>query len=128
MTGEEGRQPLGHAAGILHLQQVPGIGKDEGLGVGEPREQQFLSLSPDAIQFLTPRPDDGKDWLDDATRVVPGERPLLEGGQFLAEERVRIGHVLVEGSRSARSSTARYRGPQTPRKKVSMAPALSPAR
>ena len=51
------------------------------------------------IQLLTLRPYDRKDRLGDATRVLPRERPLLQGGQFLAEEGVRVGHVLVEGTR-----------------------------
>ena len=65
MTGEESNQTLGHPAGILHLQQVGRGGKDEGLDAGQPREQQFLSLLPDAIQLLTLCPDDRKDRLFD---------------------------------------------------------------
>src|SRR5262245_23294739 len=96
VTSKKGRQTLRHAAGMLHLQQVRRGGKDEGLDVGQPREQQFLSLPPDGIQLLTPRPYDSKDRLGDATRVLPRERPLLQGGQFLTEEGVRVSHVLIE--------------------------------
>ena len=99
MTGEEGRQPLSHATGILHLQQVRRVGKDEGRDIGQPREQQFLSLPPDAVQLLTLRPDDRQDRLGDAPRVLPCERSLLQGRQFLAEEGVCVGHVLIEGAR-----------------------------
>jgi hypothetical protein len=99
VTGEKGRQPFSHPAGILHLQQVRRVGQDEGLDVGQPRQQQCLSLLPDAIQLLTLRSYHREDRLGDAPRVLPCERPPLQGGQFLAEEGVRVGHVLVEGTR-----------------------------
>ncbi len=43
------------------------------------------------------RPQDGEHWLLDAVRVVFGERPLLDGGYFLGEERVGVGDCLLEG-------------------------------
>jgi hypothetical protein len=39
MASEESSQALGHAAGILDLQQVGRPGKDERLDVGQPREK-----------------------------------------------------------------------------------------
>jgi hypothetical protein len=40
----------------------------------------------------------GERWLLDAAGVVFGERPLVEGGHFLGEERVGVGECLCEGA------------------------------
>jgi hypothetical protein len=88
---------------LYHADSAPAAGasrwKDEGLNVGQPREQQFLSLHPNAIQLLTLRPDDRKGRLGDSTRVLPRQRLLLQGGQLLAEEGVGVGDLMVEGAR-----------------------------
>lgn len=41
---------------------------------------------------------DGERWLLDAAGVVFSERPLVEGGHFLGEERVGVGECLCEGA------------------------------
>lgn len=66
----------------------------KGLDVGQPREQEFLSLLPDAIHLLTLRSYYRENRLSDVLCVLPGERSLLQGGEFLAEEGVRVSHVL----------------------------------
>ena len=68
VTVEEGGQSLGHAVGILHLQQVCRTGKDEGLDVLQPGNQEFLSLAPDGVEIGAPRSDNRKDRLGDAAR------------------------------------------------------------
>jgi hypothetical protein len=73
VTGEKGCEVFGHASGILHLQQVRRVGQDEVFDVGQPRQQKLLSLGPDATQLLTLRPNNRKDRLDDATRILPAK-------------------------------------------------------
>src|SRR5947207_13792391 len=70
-------------------------GQVEWLGVGQPVQQLLL---PFREHGGAGRSQDGEYWLLDAVRVVFGERPLLEGGYFLGEERVGVGDCLLEGS------------------------------
>ena len=43
----------------------------------------------------------GERGLRDAACVLLGERPLLQGGQLLGEERIRVGDGLLEGPRES---------------------------
>jgi hypothetical protein len=96
--------------------------------LGNQGEEQFVSLAPDRIQLLALGPHDREDRLGDAARMLARERPLLQGRQLLAEERVRVGHVLVEGpweDAIEHGTVARSAGP--PQKGIDR-PGLSPAR
>ena len=95
MPSEEGRECLGQTAWILHLEQVSRLGELEGLDVRQPREQEVASLAEDGVAVLA---EDGERGLGDASRFLAPERPLHHRGQFLAEERVRVRHGLVEGT------------------------------
>src|SRR5581483_5051673 len=74
MAAKKSRETCRHSLRILHLQQVRRLGQDEGLDIGQPREQQFLPLAPNITQLQTPGPDHREGRLDDATRVLLGER------------------------------------------------------
>src|SRR5262245_29174982 len=76
MTSEESRQAGRHRAWILHMQQVCRVGESESLDLRQPGEQKFLSLAPDRRDLRTLSSQDGEDWLFDADRVLPRERPL----------------------------------------------------
>src|SRR2546422_10604503 len=71
MTSKEASQPLSHAAGILNLQQVRCVRNNERFDIGEPLQQQFVSLAPNRIELQTPRPYGGQHRLNDTTGVVP---------------------------------------------------------
>jgi hypothetical protein len=70
VTREESSQSLRHAAGILHVQQVRRIGKDERLDVREPCEQEFPSFAED---LTAERSQDREHRLGDAPRLVLGK-------------------------------------------------------
>ena len=73
--------------------------------------------------------DHGERRLRDAARILAREPPLLDGGQFLAEERVGIRHAAIEGAGQRPIERRAVRGrPTTMRMKPSTAPALSPLR
>ena len=85
----------GHGGGVLRVQEVGEARQVEWLGVG-------VASPAAALPFREHRgagcPQDGERWLLDAVRVVFGERPLLDGGYFLGEERVGVGDCLLEGA------------------------------
>jgi hypothetical protein len=74
--------------------------------LGQPVEQQLVSLAPDRVERQTSRAHNGQHRPYDAPGVLPPERPLVQGRQFLLEECVRVGHVLVE---RARKNSIQYR-------------------
>ena len=96
MLREEPPQPLGHALRILDLQQMRGPGKHERLYVRKPVEQQLVALPPDRIELQAPLAHYGEHRLNDPPGVCLLERPLPQGRQFLLEERLRIGDMLLE--------------------------------
>ena len=125
MPGQEGRQPLRHAARVLQVQQVSRLGQIEGLGLGEPREQQLVTLAKAGVAVS---PENGQHRLANAARLVGPKRPLPQRWKLLTEERVgvrtglfdRVGHCLLEDGSTVRTDV--------PRRKVSTAADLSPAR
>ena len=55
---------------------------------------------------------DGERWLLDAAGVVFSERPLVEGGYFLGEERVGVGDCLCEGAGQSVVERGTVAGPE----------------
>jgi hypothetical protein len=70
-------------------------GELEAFEVGKPRAQKLQSLGESRGRVLSADADRG---LGDPARVLVRERPGLEGGQFLREERVRVGDALFDGA------------------------------
>jgi hypothetical protein len=75
------------------VEQVRRGRKLEGLDVRQPGEQEVASLAEHRNAVF---PGDDERRLGDASRFVVAERPLCHRGQFLAEERVGVGHGLVD--------------------------------
>ena len=107
VLGKERYQALGHAARILHVQQVRSSGEDESLGIGEPGEQHLLTGAPDRRLLLALLSDDRKHRLGDATAVLASERPLPYRWQLLTEECVGGGTASPKASGSTLSSAIR---------------------
>ena len=95
MAGEEAGESVGYGGGVLRVQEMGEAGQVEWFGVGQPVQQQHLPFREDGGAG---RSLDGERWLLDAAGVVFGERPLVEGGHFLGEERVGVGECLCEGA------------------------------
>jgi hypothetical protein len=95
VAGEEAGESVGYGGGVLRVQEMGEAGQVEWFGVGQPVQQQLLPFREDGGAG---RSLDGERWLLDAAGVVFGERPLVEGGHFLGEERVGVGECLCEGA------------------------------
>ena len=97
--------PSASARGSLDLQQVRRPVQHEGLRrCGSQLEQQVLALAIDAARCRRrERPARG---ARDARGRIAIERPRHDRGELLAEERVRVGHGLLERARD-RAARAR---------------------
>ena len=93
MTGEEGRQTLSHAAGILYPGRCVASARTKGSTLGN-HESSSSCRSPQmgSSSDSPPRQQGPAGRCNASSRVNDHRR------QFLAEEGVRVGHVLVEGT------------------------------
>ena len=103
VSSKERGEGLGHPESVLQVKQVGRAGKLEGLDVREPGEKQLASLVERRSAVLA---EDGQHGLREAARILPRERPLLQGRQLLAEERVRVGDGLLEDAREPKVERA----------------------